>query len=110
MRVSVAQGGGLLGTVVKTITAETDRLTPPDREKLAALVRQARLLEPSSTESTPTEPQPDRFTYRVEVQDEGKQVAHTLSESSLTPEVQELVSWVSKVDGRTEEITPAGQP
>jgi len=74
VRVSVVRGGGF-GGLVRTTAADTRRLSPGDRDKLVALVRQAGLLDApagSGSGPGPGEPEPDRFTYAVTVEDEGQ--------------------------------------
>lgn len=106
MRVSVVRGGGF-GGLVRTTTADTDHLSPQDREELAALVRQAGLLETGSATSA-EEPEPDRFTYAVTVQDQGQEHQARFSERSLPGEVRNLISWVGAVNGHQETIEPPG--
>lgn len=106
MRVSVARGGGF-GGLIRTTTADMDRLSPGDREKLPVLVRQAGLFD-DPTAPNSEEPEPDRFTYTVMVEDEGRRREVTFSERSLPEEVRNLISWVSTVDGHEESIGPPG--
>jgi hypothetical protein len=106
VRVSVVRGGGF-GGLIRTITADTDRLSPGDREKLAGLVRQAGLLD-ASTATIPEEPAPDRFTYMVTVEDESQKRTARFSERSLPQKVRDLISWISAVNGREEHIEPPG--
>lgn len=106
MRVSVVRGGGFAG-LVRTTTADTDQLSPRDREKLALLVRQAGLLEAPPVASA-EEPEPDRFTYAVTVQDQGQERKARFSERSLPGEVRNLISWVGGVAGHEESIGPPG--
>ena len=84
-----------------------DRLSPGDREKLPVLVRQAGLFD-DPTAPNSEEPEPDRFTYTVMVEDEGRRREVTFSERSLPEEVRNLISWVSTVDGHEESIGPPG--
>jgi hypothetical protein len=107
VRVSVVRGGGF-GGLVRTTTADADRLAPDDREKLAALVRQAGLLE-ASPAPDPGDLEPDRFTYTVTVEDEGNARQIGFSERSLPEAVRNLISWVGTVDGHEDRIDPPGQ-
>lgn len=106
VRVCVVRGGGF-GGLVRTTTADTDHLSPQDREELAALVRQAGLLEARPAASA-EEPEPDRFTYAVTVQDQGQEHQARFSERSLPGEVRNLISWVGAVSGHQESIEPPG--
>jgi hypothetical protein len=106
VRISVVRGGGF-GGLVRTTTADTDQLSPRDREKLALLVRQAGLLEASPAASA-EEPEPDRFTYAVTVQDQGHERKARFSERSLPGEVRNLISWIGGVSGHEESVGPPG--
>lgn len=106
MRVSVVRGGGFGGLVLSS-TADTERLSAPDRQKLAALVEQAGLRgAPAAPE--PREPGPDRFTYALTIEDEGSTWRATYSERSLPGEVRDLISWVSSISGHEDNIEPPG--
>lgn len=104
MRVSVVRGGGLAG-LVRTTTADTDRLSPADSEKLAALVRQAGL---EGAASAHDEPEPDRFAYQVIVEDQQRHHVNGFSERSLPVPVRNLISWMSSVDGHEDTVGPPG--
>jgi hypothetical protein len=106
VRVSVARGGGF-GGLIRTTTADTERLSPGDRQKLAVLVRRAGLFD-APTAPNSEEPEPDRFTYTVTVEDEGQRRKIGFSERSLAEGVRNLISWVSTVDGHEESIEPPG--
>jgi len=110
VRVSVVRGGGF-GGLVRTTAADTRRLSPGDRDKLVALVRQAGLLDApagSGSGPGPGEPEPDRFTYAVTVEDEGQRREARFSERSLPDAVRNLISWVGSVDGHEESIEGPG--
>lgn len=106
VRVSVARGGGF-GGLVRTTTADMESLSPSDRQEMLALVRQARLFDDPTPPDTGA-PEPDRFTYTVTVEDEGHRREARFSERSLPEEVQNLISWVSTVNGHEESIEPPG--
>ena len=106
VRVSVVRGGGF-GGLLRTSTADTERLSSSDRQKLAALVEQAGLFDAPAVPD-PEEPGPDRFTYAVTVEDQGKTRRATYSELSLPEEVRNLISWVSSVSGHEDDIEPPG--
>jgi hypothetical protein len=106
VRVSVVRGGGFSG-LIRTITADTDRLSPRDRQELAVLVRQAGL-SGAPAAPNPEEPEPDRFTYTVTVEDEERRRKARFSERSLPEEVRSLISWVGAVDGHEESFEPPG--
>ena len=106
MRVSVVRGGGLAG-LIRTTVADTDRLSPGDRQELAVLVRRAGLVDAQPAPGS-EEPEPDRFTYSVTVEDQGQNRTMGFSERSLPDEVRNLISWVSTVSGHEESIEPPG--
>jgi len=102
----VVRGGGFAG-LIRTITADTERLSPGDRQKLAVLVRRAGLSDALTTPS-PEEPEPDRFTYTVTVESQGQRRKIGFPERSLPEDVRNLISWVSTVGGHEESIEPPG--
>jgi len=106
VRVSVVRGGGFSG-LVRTTTVATDQLSPGDRQKLAALVRQSGLSDAPAASRT-KDPGPDRFTYTVTVEDQGQTRTAGFSERSLPEGVRNLISWVGTVDGHEESIGPPG--
>jgi len=106
VRVSVVRGGGF-GGLIRTTTADSERLSPEDRQTLAVLVRQAGLFDTAKAPK-PEEPEPDRFTFMVTVEDEGERRKIGFSERSLPGSVRSLISWVSTVDGHEESIRPPG--
>ena len=108
MRVSVTRSGGFAG-ITRTTTADTNRLAPSDQQQLLALVRQAGLAGAAASQSQAA-PQPDRFSYTVTVDDQGRKRSADFSEQSLPEEVRTLISWVGAVEGREESIGPPATP
>ena len=106
VRVSVVRGGGFSG-LVRTTSVATDQLSPGDRQKLAALVQQSGLDDAPAAPSS-GEPEPDRFTYAVTLEDQGRTHTAGFSERSMPEGVRNLISWVSTVDGHEESIGPPG--
>lgn len=106
VRVSVVRGGGFAG-LVQSSTADTERLSSRDRQKLAALVEQAGL-PGAAAAPEPGEPGPDRFTYAVTVEDKGQTWQSTYSERSLPRQVRDLISWVSSVSSHEDDVEPPG--
>jgi Emfourin len=106
VRVSVIRGGGF-GGLVRTTVADTQHLTPADRDKLAALVRQAGLLDAPASRRL-GEPEPDRFTYALTVEDKGQRHEASFSERSLPEPVRNLITWVGTVDGHEESVDMPG--
>ncbi len=106
MRVSVVRGGGLAG-LVRTTTVDEDRLSAGDRRELAALVQQAGLSGPPAARGYEA-PEPDRFSYLVTVEDQGRSRQATFTERSLPEGVRNLISWITTVDGHEDSIEPPG--
>jgi hypothetical protein len=106
VRVSVVRGGGF-GGLVRTTAADSQRLSPGDRDKLAVLVRQAGLLDAPVAPGS-GEPGPDRFSYAVTVEDHGRRYQARFSEPSLPEAVRNLISWIGAVDGHQESVGPPG--
>jgi hypothetical protein len=113
VRVSVSRGGGF-GGLVRTSTADTDRLSARDGRQLTALVKRAGLAggpapaREAPPEPGPKEPGPDRFIYAVIVEDQGQTRQARFSERSLPAEVRNLISWVGSVSGHEDDIEPPG--
>ena len=85
---------------------DTEHLSPRDLQKLAALVEQAALFDAPVPE--PGEPEPDRFTYEVTVEDKGQTWKATYSERALPGEVRNLISWVTSISSHKDDIGPPG--
>lgn len=104
MKVSIVRGGGLAGLVTKT-AVDADSLPPEEAEQLRAKVEEAGVFDLPSKLTTDS-PQPDRFSYEVTVQDEGREHTITASEEALPDSVRDLVSYVKNVPGREDEVGP----
>lgn len=107
MKLSVVQGGGLAGAVVKTELA-SDSLSPEDAGTLHKLVRDAGLLEEGEGELSA--PRPDEPSYRLKVEHEGRSHTIDLTESAMPAAVRSLISWSGSVAGAKTEIEPPGPP
>ena len=64
---------------------------------------------PHGSATSAEEPEPDRFTYAVTVQDHGQEHKARFSERSLPGEVRNLISWVGRVSGHEESIGSPGR-
>jgi hypothetical protein len=107
MKVSVVRGGGLAG-LVTTTSADTDTLAPEDARALRDKVERAHLLSGPEHAGTPGGG-PDRFTFRVTVEDAGRTHTVRLREEDLTEDVSALIAWVRAVPGHTERVAPPGR-
>jgi hypothetical protein len=106
VKVSVVRGGGLAG-VVQTTTADSETLAPDDAEALRRKVGEAGFFDVPADGGGPSAG-PDRFAYAVTVEDGDR--AHTVrrGEADLPDGVRALVTWVSSVPGRREDVSPPG--
>ncbi len=102
----MTRGGGF-GGLVRTTTADTAWLSPGDRREMQTLVRRAGLQDDQPAPET-GEPEPDRFTYMVTVEDQGHRRVATFPEQSLPEQVRDLISWVGSVDGHQDRVEPPG--
>lgn len=93
MRVTLERSGGFAGiTLNKTLDAGS--LSADESHHLQALLAAARFFE--LPELIPSEPQPDRFQYRIVIEQDGKAHGVTLSEQALSRELKTLVEWLMK--------------
>ncbi len=106
MKVSIVRGGGLAG-LVTTTTADSASLAPEDARTLRAKVEEAGLLDLPERIGGPTR-QPDQFTYKLTVEDQGRTHTVYVSEENLPEPLDSFISWVSSIPGRQEQIGPPG--
>jgi len=104
VRVSIVQGGGLV-PIVTTTVADAASLSADDAARLRALVDEAQLLELPSSQDRP---QPDRPTYRITIEDDGRSTEVTLDDAALSDAVRALVAWVRSVPGHEESVSRLG--
>ncbi len=98
------QGGGLVPITIKTV-ADSASLSAEDGEALRAKVEEAGLLRLSSSVG---EAHPDRPSYQITVEDEGRRSQVSLDDGALPDAVRSFVSWVSSVPGHEERVGPPG--
>jgi hypothetical protein len=106
MKVSIVRGGGFAG-LVTVITVDSASLTPEDAAMLRAKVEQAGLFGPPGRGDGP-DPRPDRFDYEVTVEDQGQVRTARVSETGLSGPLRSLISYVSSLPGRQEQVGPPG--
>jgi hypothetical protein len=108
VKISIVRGGGLAGMVTQT-TLDADDLSGPDAAALRAKVDQAGVFGPPGHATQPGRPQPDRFSYELTVEDEGRRQTLRLPEQDLSPHLQDLITWVNHAPARRQEIRPPGR-
>jgi emfourin len=108
VKISIVRGGGLAG-MVTTTSLDTDDLTGPDKAALRAKVDQAAVHQSHrrGTERTPT--QPDRFSYELTIEDNGRRQTLRIRDQDLSPELHDLITWVQNSPARRQEVRPPGQ-
>ncbi|MGI9022860.1 MAG: protealysin inhibitor emfourin [Acidimicrobiales bacterium] len=104
MRVSIVQGAGMMPIVITT-TADSAALTDDDADALRAKVEEAGLLDRSGARSGP---QPDRPSYEITVEDEGRRNDIAFDDADLPDTVRSLIAWVGSVPGHERRIDPPG--
>ncbi|MFN6569337.1 hypothetical protein A6770_25895 [Nostoc minutum NIES-26] len=99
MRISFERTGGFAGISKKT-TVDTATLPPKEAKELPQLVEVADLFKlPEQIVSS--NPQNDRFQYKLTVEDNGKQHTVTVSEAALPGTLRPLIEWLNtKGQGR----------
>ncbi len=92
MKVKLERSGGVTG-IRRTVTVDATALPPERAAQLRRLVADARL---STFPEHPTAPagRPDRFVYRLTVEDDAGARAVTVSEDSTSEEMRRLLDWV----------------
>jgi hypothetical protein len=106
MKVSIVRGGGLAG-LVTTTSADTEALAPEHAQQLRDKVAQAGLLSLPEHPAAPSGP--DRFTYRLTVEEGGHTHTVRLREEDLTKDLGALIDWVRAVPGHQERVAPPGR-
>ena len=97
MRVKVERSGGF-ANVRRSVTVDAAALAPERAAELRRLVEAADLAT-FPENPTPLAGRPDRFIYRLTVEDEVGSRAVTVSEDSASDEMQRLLDWVENAMG-----------
>lgn len=91
MQVTVERTGGFTGVpLTKTVNSIT--LSPQEAVRLQQMTAAADFFELPST--IPFTPQPDRFQYRITIEQEGKQHSVTTSETAVPAKLKPLLTWL----------------
>lgn len=107
VRVSIVRAGGLAGLVATTVV-DSASLPPEAARALRAKVEQTGLFALPTRIGSGTD-QPDHFTYKVTVEDQGHSHAVSLSEEDLPGPLGALISWIDSLPDREERIAPPGR-
>ncbi len=92
MKVKLERSGGL-ANVRRSVTVDASALPPERADQLRRLVADANL-STFPEHPTPLAGRPDRFIYRLTVEDDAGARAVTVSEDSASEEMQRLLDWV----------------
>jgi hypothetical protein len=100
MKVRLVRSGGVAGI---RLAFETDSAALPEEgaRRLTRLVEESGVL--ALRPAIPAKPSaPDRFSYRVTVETEGKEHTVEISEEDVSPSLEPLIGWlVSEAQDRT---------
>ena len=92
MRVKLERSGGF-ANVRRTVTVDEEALAPERAQELRRLVDHADLAT-FPEDPTPVAGRPDRFVYRLTVEDEGGARAVTVGEDAVSTEMRRLLEWL----------------
>jgi hypothetical protein len=92
MRVKLERSGGL-ANVHRSVSVDAAALAPERAEELRRLVAAANLSK-FPDNPTPIAGRPDRFIYKLTVEDESAAHTVTVSEDVATEDLQRLVDWL----------------
>lgn len=94
LKITFEQSGGIAGLRFDT-TLETAGLPPEDAQKLRRMVDDADFFNLPPRIVSPR-PQPDRFQYKLKVQESNRQHTVTVSEEALPASLAPLVKWLGE--------------
>ena len=97
MRIKLERSGGL-ANVRRSLTVDAAALAPERAGELFLLVAAADLAS-FPENPTPLAGRPDRFVYRLTVEDEPDVRTVTVSEDSASEDVRRLVDWLQQTAG-----------
>lgn len=92
MQISFERSGGFIGTPI-TITLDTATLSPDHASQLQHLVDAANFFNLPAT-IAPSSSQPDRFQYRVTLQDGDRLHTVTVGEAAIPSTLKPLLDWM----------------
>jgi hypothetical protein len=94
MKVRLERSGGL-ANIRRTVTVDAAALPPERAEELRRLVAAADLDNRSESPAPPAG-RPDRFVYRLTVEDASAGHTVTVSEDAASEDLQRLVDWLQR--------------
>ncbi|MGZ8161552.1 MAG: protealysin inhibitor emfourin [Methylobacter sp.] len=93
MHITIQRTGGFTAIPV-TKTVDVAAMPPNEATQLRQMVEGADFFNlPSTIASTP---QPDRFTYQISVEQDGKRHSVTFGETAMPPGIKPLVDFLMK--------------
>lgn len=93
MHITIQRTGGFTAIPV-TKTVDVAAMPPNEATQLRQMVEGADFFNlPSAITSTP---QPDRFTYQISVEQDGKRHSVTVGETAMPPGIKPLVDFLMK--------------
>jgi hypothetical protein len=97
MRVKLERSGGL-ANIHRSIGVDADTLAPERAQELRRLIAAADL-DTFPEDPTPLAGQLDRLVYQLTVEDETRAYTVRVYETSLSPELRDLLDWIERAAG-----------
>jgi hypothetical protein len=94
MKASIVRTGGFAG-IQMTTTVDTDTLEPEDVRQLQQLVKSSEFFSLPAT-IVVSKSQPDRFQYKVTIEDGSKTHTVTVGETSLPSTIKPLLDFLNQ--------------
>ncbi len=92
LRISIERTGGVAGTTVRT-TIDAKDLSLEEGQKLGQMVEEADFFN-LPTKITPRSPRPDRFRYKLTVEEDTRKHMVMVSEEVMPAKLRPLVKWL----------------
>lgn len=92
MRIFFERTGGFAGVHLKT-TIDTADLPPDEARKLCQMVKEVDFFNLPEKTTSPS-PKPDRFQYKLKVQENKQQHTITVSEEVMPAKLSPLIKWL----------------
>jgi hypothetical protein len=95
MRLFFERTGGFAGMKLRR-AFDSDELPPGDARRLGALLRQSRFFELPPELQSSSSHSPDRFHYKLTVENEAGIRTVEASEASVPEEMRPLIDWLTR--------------